>query len=135
MRPIAAALLVVLAGCSESPTDVSVDGGPFFGREPLSPVPASYADWYGEVEACLGVQGNFAAVDWFLADSIVDPQLGRRVGLWTPPDTITLMRGFEDVRYWVRRYMIQQVLQTDSSAPTYNENGRQRCPPYTPVLD
>lgn len=93
-------------------------------RRPLSPVPPTYSAWYAEVEACLGRRGDFGAVHWFVADSmIVDGALVD--GLWESPDDITLhptVRGAERI---VKHEMVHHVLQAGLSI--HDGHGRVPC--------
>ena len=109
-----AILLLALAGCAESIAGPDALGDMFYNRRPFASVPAQYSGWYGEVEACLGVAGDYAAVDWFLADSISLANGTSHVGRWSSPNEITMVAQFAPTEWAVRIYMIQHVTQADS---------------------
>lgn len=58
-------------------------------RRLLDPVPPEYSLWYAEVESCLGRQGNFSVVSWYVADEIIFEGQSA-FGLWEAPNSITL---------------------------------------------
>lgn len=64
-----------------------------FGPRPLDPVPARYADWYADVEDCLGIRGDFDRVVWTVADSL--KREGVRIeGVTLPPHEIVFEAAF-----------------------------------------
>jgi hypothetical protein len=69
--------LLLLLGCSlEPPTDT-----------PISP-PPTYRQWWHEVETCVGRQGDFNRVEWYVADLRSGGHAGHADGytIWLDPD-------------------------------------------------
>lgn len=114
MRKLLVVLAVLLVGCSESVAGPETPADTFYNRRPLTPVPTPYAGFYADVETCLGLTGDFAAVDWFLADSITLANETSHVGHLSLPDEITMVAQFAPNEWAVRIYMIQHVTQADS---------------------
>lgn len=67
----------------------------------MEPVPEVYAEWYADVEACWGRRGNFAAVNWYVADKITIDTTGRASGA-TNGDDITIARHRTDSEWTVK---------------------------------
>lgn len=97
-------LAVLLAGCANPfGPDVRI-----WGQRSMEPVPAAYAAWYAEVEACLGQAGDFGAVEWFVADRIVTSGV-TRAGYWSG-SRILLARRWSNTSFVVRHEAAHHIL-------------------------
>lgn len=91
-------LVLVLAGCS---LDIFGPDVRYVNRRPLAPVPDAYAGWYAETEDCLGVRGDFDAVRWSVADSIMVDGVPK-VGTLDFPNDITMFGRAVHVQWALR---------------------------------
>lgn len=110
MKPSIAAVLLVsaLVAACDLFTDYAlrIDGVRAF-----SP-PAVYADWHAATEACSGLAGDFAAIEWFLASWItIDGSIA--YGAWRPPHEILIVSGYQDDDYTVQHEMLHDLLGGD----------------------
>ena len=122
MRWTVLVLAVALVGCANPlEPQPAPDTVRFVDREPTSALPAEYAGWYAEVEACVQRSGAFQRVAWFEADSIFRPDGTEHIGHVSRPDTITMIRPYVSERWAVKVYMIRQIMQTDSIQFEHNE--------------
>lgn len=117
----AAALLVNLmaAACR----DVSV-------TDPLLPTaavrieaPAVYARWWAQTQACSGLTGDLAAVQWYVvpgADTVPLPGQRDVAGYWSPPSNRIVLAGHvaRDGRA-VRHEMLHALLRVGGHPPAY----------------
>ena len=95
---------VALLACAPSPVDVN------FGVVPWSP-PPEYVGWWSEVEDCSIETGDFTLIDWFLASGFAAG--ATVVGQWSPPHSITFLRGFEVNENVVKHEMLHDLLRGD----------------------
>lgn len=87
------------------------------GVEPFDPPPI-YREWYAELEKCSGLRGDYDALRFYTAESIVAGGKPKG-GYWRPPDTITLQNNaVASVFAWfiVKHEMMHDLLQ-DGSHP------------------
>lgn len=106
-RPLGAALLL-LAACSSLGVEAAIQG-----KRPFDPPPI-YVDWWAATEACSGREGDFEAIDWFLAIGIdADGVVAR--ARWSPPHEIILVEGHEDDEKTVRHEMLHDLLSGDGN--------------------
>jgi hypothetical protein len=105
--------LALLAGCTNDPF------APIGDVERFTP-PAIYASWYATTAQCVGVPGDFAAIEWWLVDSIGGlPHQGEVVGTWTAPHTIRIMRGREADEAVVTHEMVHDLIQSPDHPAAY----------------
>lgn len=110
MRSVPLLCLALVACGSDSVTAPTVDGE----REAILP-PVAYAEWYYEVENCLGMAGDFEAIHWYeMPGYIVLPDGSEHIGHFAAPDTITIAKRYIASDWAVKLYMIQHVTQADS---------------------
>ncbi len=97
--------LVAFVGC-RSP----LEGDEF---EPFDP-PAVYFQWWTELSACAGLQGDFQEVRWIVASSLtLDGE--EAYGVWVAPNTIYLKRFYLTSAPAVKHEMLHQL--TDGEMP------------------
>lgn len=104
-------LLILVAACTEWPFDPS-------GFEPFDP-PDYFAEWYAELEDCMGVQGDFERIQWLvLPGTITFPcEFGGEAhecyGVWREPHRIYLSSVVigEDWVDIIKHEMLHELLQ------------------------
>lgn len=94
--------LVALAACRGSELLWPADAEPFEPRE-------WWRGWYAEVEACLGVSGDYDRVEWFHGTVVFRGD--QRGGAWYPPHRIVLTRGPYSGQRIVRHEMVHEIVQ------------------------
>lgn len=100
MRGLLTSLL--LTGCILAPVDLVVHG-----ERPIVPR-LEYRAWYSAVEDCLGMAGNFDAIEWRAADEILVAGR-RRAGVLRFPNTITIRSDAAHLEGVVRHEMVHHV--------------------------
>lgn len=85
VRVVGLVLVLLTLGC----TDLFGPEVRFWNRRPMDPVPDVYADWYAEVEECLGWAGDFEAISFYVADRIERNGV-EKTGLVEFPHAITV---------------------------------------------
>lgn len=102
------------------------------GTEP-SPLPAGatamavhpeYATWWQSTEACSGLKGNFAGIEWFEVPntSTFQSEAGTVVGLWeksSGQNRITIAGDYVDNELVVRHEMLHALLGRQGHPPEY----------------
>jgi hypothetical protein len=76
--------------------------------------PKTYREWYAEIESCSGLQGNFNAINWKIADN-----LGGYYGYWTPPHTIQLVPDAVGNEHKVKHEEMHDLLQSGLHPAAY----------------
>jgi hypothetical protein len=77
---------------------------------PLAP-PATYATWWQATEACSGLHGDFAAVDWYVVPGTqFDCPTGTCVGRWESNGRIYLAAGAVMDEQVVRHEMLHALI-------------------------
>lgn len=120
MRYAVVGLVFLVVGC----TDLFGPEVRFWNRRPMEPVPEQYATWYAEVEDCLGVTGDFGAVEWLVADSIVAHD-GAKRGYLEFPNTITVRWEYLITDYVIRHEIAHHV--TQSGDELHDSDGAVPC--------
>jgi hypothetical protein len=113
------ACLVVLAACDLFGPEVL-----FVNRRPMVPVPNVYAEWYAATERCLVVSGDFGAVRWFLADSVIMGSTAQ-AGVLRFPNEITMFARVAQAEWAVRHEAAHHILQRGDDL--HGEYGRVPC--------
>jgi hypothetical protein len=90
----------------------------------MEPVPEVYALWYAAAEECLGTRGDFDAVRWWVADSVLADGR-RRLGVFEPPDDITISLPWVETEVAVRHEMVHHIM--GAGVATHDENGDVVC--------
>jgi hypothetical protein len=76
----------------------------------MVPVPTVYAEWYAKTEACLEVRGDFEAVRWFVADTVMVDG-APKAGVLRFPDDVTMFAEFTAYETPVRHEMAHHIMQ------------------------
>ena len=106
---------VLLSSCSDAIAPLRVEG-----LRPLTPVPIQYATWWGQVENCSGVRGNFDAVKWYFTLGALDVAGHNYDGFWWQQGNRIALTWFATLRGGtVRHEMLHALLQTGAHPPTY----------------
>jgi hypothetical protein len=110
MRPYALFLFLAATGCDSSVgpnLETPPDAAP---TEAL----ADYPVWYAEVEACVGVTGNFDLVRWYSVpgERWWDPEFEQyAIGTWRSPHDIYLASTRLEDKNLVKHEIVHDLLQ------------------------
>lgn len=98
---------------------VACDSPVMVKEQPFDPPPL-YREWYTKLEACSGINGDFDAIRFFSAESIMEGGK-HRYGYWTPRHKITLQDNMtEPVFGWlIKHEMMHDLIQSGSHPPKY----------------
>ena len=114
-------LTLALTGCGWSVFGPDVV---FVNRRPMDPVPPVYAGMYAEVERCLGARGDFGAVRWLVADSVMIDGVWY-AGVLEFPDNVTMWSRTVALPWAVRHEMAHHITQIGDAL--HDEYGRVPC--------
>ena len=89
MRRFAFCLALLTAAACDLGSIFGPDDVRYIDRRPMNPVPPEYAELYAATELCLGMSGNFGAVQFFVADEIVMDG-HRKAGTLKFPNDLTM---------------------------------------------
>lgn len=104
-RSIVGVLWLFLSACNIlGPTTTD-----FVNQRPMDP-PAYYAGYYAEVEVCLGMAGDYGAIEWFVADEINHDGV-EMAGIIHFPNRVTIREGQVHSTVTSKYEMIHHVLQ------------------------
>lgn len=104
-------LLPLLAGCTDP---FAVESARRF--DP----PALYAQYWQDMETCLGRSGDFARVAWYsVPDSGLHYDGEPAYGVWNAPHTIYIQERMLGNRYVLKHEMIHDLLQTGKHSPIF----------------
>lgn len=109
MRLFRLALIALAVAACQNPA-----APPFPAFRWMSP-PPEYATWYAEIEACSGLRGNFAAIQFGVADAVIIGSDSTYKGGWLPPHTIVIRSGFELTKLVVTHEFMHDLLQRKST--------------------
>lgn len=115
---VALASLVAACGNPTAPDRVP-------GAEPFAPK-LSYAEWYADMEACSGVEGDFSRVNWFIVRGVSDWNStydGDVVPAeWWPPHDIYIAGRMRDDREIISHEILHDILQDpEHPVPPFGE--------------
>ena len=88
--------------------------------------PARYLEWWHKTEACSGLRGNVAQVEWFVVPNASEfpTSDGEKVGLWTHSSTgtrIVIAGNFTESELVVRHEMLHALLDREGHPSEYFE--------------
>jgi len=106
MRARAPALVLLASVACSALVETTVDN-----PRPFVP-PASYVDWWSDVELCSGRTAPFERVSWFVADGLTTNRK-RVLGKWEPPHDITLLADQTENRRLVQHEILHDLLDGD----------------------
>jgi len=97
---LAAALVLILAGCNFAPD----------GDQPMA-APSEYRAWFAATEACSGRTGDFDRIVWHLVDGEgFECPSGRCVGRWNDNHHIYIASAYLNSELVVRHEMLHDLL-------------------------
>lgn len=121
MRRLSIILIPVIAACSLNLFGPQLD---FFNRRRMILIPPQYPEWYREAESCLGADGKYGRIRWFVADSIyVDG--GTKAGVLKFPNDITMREDVANYSGSVKHEMVHHIVRRGDDL--HDERGRVPC--------
>ena len=82
--------------------------------------PALYAQYWQQMEICLGRSGDFSRVTWYsVPDSGLHYNGEPAYGVWDAPHSIYIEEGMLQNRYVLKHEMIHDLLQTGKHSPIF----------------
>jgi len=105
--------LLLVLGCG-----IPTDSSPW--RPPEAALVAPHPDsprWWSEVQACVGLSGNFDRIQWFTVEgsAFSTPDHGWAGGRWVPPHDIYLAEARYDSEEVVKHEMVHELLRPGAS--------------------
>lgn len=78
----------------------------------MEPLPF-YPDAFIETEACSGLDGEYALIDWYTADVILEKDGKKLRGQWVPPHDIILRSSLQQDTFVVKHEILHDLLRGD----------------------